>query len=150
MKRFRLALLALCFVLIPPASAGAIDIWHSNTFWINRGICAYVFALDGQDMQFEDPPGMGDVTLEIVLLDKDLEEIEDPLAVRLDGPLADCEATRYRQFTLEGDCNAETFGISKATGVIDGELVDLLDTGKITPRKFEPVKIILPDKYSEK
>lgn len=149
MNRFRLALFAFCFALILPTSARAIDIWHSNIFWINRGICAYHFALDGQDMQNQNPPGVSNIVLEIVLLDEELEEIEAPHTVQLDGILADSEATRYMQFALEGDCAAETFGISKALGVIDGRPVDLLEAHKITPRNFESLKIILPPKYSE-
>ena len=149
MRCLVITVIAVCFALALPSTGNAIDIWHSNTVWAGQGMCAFTFTLDGQDVQMETPSGVNDLTLEIMLLNEDRKELGSPVTVRLEQPFADSEATRYAQFFIEGDCGAETFGISKATGIIGGRQQDLLETRQITPVKFEPKGIILPAEYSE-
>lgn len=151
MRRLTAIMLTACFIVVLPTASHAIDIWHSNTLWLNQGICAFTFTLDGQSILFDAPSGGGvsDLDLEIMLLDEDLYDLGSSLIIKLTQPLAESDATRYAQFVVEGDCNAGTFGISKAIGMIGGKQRDLLETRQITPRKFEPKDIILPVEYSE-
>jgi hypothetical protein len=138
-----------CFALALPSTSKALDIWHSNTVWAGQGMCAFTFTVDGQDMQAEAPAGVSNLTLEIVPLNEGLKELGSPVTIRLTETFADSTATRYEQFFIEGDCDAETFGISKATGIIGGRERDLLESRQLTPRKFEPKDLILPAKYAE-
>ena len=151
MRHLTAILLMVCFTVALPSASHAIDLWHSNTLWLNQGMCAFTFTLDGQSILFDASTdgGVRDLTLEIMLLDEDRDELGSPQTIRLSEPFADSEATRYAQFVIEGDCSAETFGIAKAAGIIGGKQRDLLEIRQLTPTKFEPKGIILPAKYSE-
>ena len=151
MKSLKTLVLAVCLAVALPTASHAIDLWHSNTLWYNGGMCGFSFTLDGQDIVFDVSAGGGlsGLILEIVLLDENLDELGPPQEIRLAEPFADSDATRYAQFVVEGDCSAEVFGIGKATGIIGGKTLDLLEARQITPTTFESKSIVLPAKYGE-
>ena len=132
--------IGVAFLLMVFASnAPAIEIWHSNTTWAGQGMCAYEFTVDAQGGH----GGIENFTVDITLLDGSGKPLGDEITADLNGPLGDSNATRYGQFLVEGDCEAKSLRIKKATGTVSGKPVDFVKEKQLAPRKFKPLPIAI-------
>lgn len=130
-------------------NAHAIDIWHSDTVWVNQGMCAATFTLDGGG---SDGSGQGIGSLEIAvdvlgksgkLLQKDTLEIE---------PFSDSDATRYQTAHLVGENYCEdnlTINITRITETVNGKK-RVLPLSEWSSRDFKPFNIKIAGKSPTK
>ncbi len=121
------------------SGASAIEIRHSNTTWAGQGMCVYEFTVDAQGSQ----GGIENFSVDISLLDGSGKPLGDEKTADLDGILGDSNATRYGQLFVEGDCEAKSLRINKATGSISGKPVDFVKEKQLAPRKFKPLPIAI-------
>jgi hypothetical protein len=136
MKSFSKALLAGSIVLSAPAFA--VDIWQSNSFGPQQGICSAIFSFDslgGKEVL--------DMKVSIVGVNKAGKKVTSGV---LEVPkLGVTPVDRFTTAALETNelCGSDnlTMVVEKATGTIEGKKVDLLKSKMLSARIFKPVKI---------
>lgn len=118
------------------ASVSAIEVWHSSTVWVNRGMCSAAFTFDAADGPFK--------RLRILMQAVDKRgqvQAQDTLAI---AALGEDNASRYATAFFEGEalCDPDlSIRILKATAVVDGRSVDLIKTRALSARVFKPYAI---------
>ncbi|MDR1084619.1 MAG: hypothetical protein LBP22_07085 [Deltaproteobacteria bacterium] len=112
---------------------GSLEIWNSNSVFVNQGMFAYQFTVDTQGMNLSGTEGMTNLTVETNF--GRIEFLKDPEGGVFNGS----EATRYGTGILESDSVDDSIAITKVTAQINGKAVDL--TKNISVRDFQPLKI---------
>lgn len=138
------ALLAGLSTLSLPSWA-VIDIWHSNTVWVNQGMCAATFTLDGGGSDGRGR-GIGRLEIAVDVLDKSGKRLEsDTLEVE---PFSDSEATRYQTAHLVGENYCEgnlIINITRVTETMSGKK-RVLPLSELGSRDFTPFTVNIAGK----
>lgn len=130
--------LVLAILATASVPAAALEVWHSSTVWVNRGMCSAAFTFDAGDGPFK--------RLRVVMqaLDKrDRVVAQDTLEI---DSLGESNADRYASAFFEGEalCDLDlSIRILKATALVDGGTIDLIKSRTLSVRDFKPYPIRL-------
>lgn len=130
----RLLLATVFYILILPAQAWPIDVWNSQLGWA-QGYSSFELTFDAQDLT--SPSGIEDMTLKLDMYDATGKRV-DAMTISLE-PFGDSSATRFSKIFVETKEDVATIVIWKATGMIDYEEIDLLETNRLYARE-SPLK----------
>ena len=141
MNKFCMLFCTVFFLCAVPASGQAVEIWHSDSFFGGQGTCVHTFNLDALDSVMAEDGGVADLQLTIALLDKAGNDI-DVVEARVEGVIGDSPSNRYGGIAIYDQCEDNAaFAIKKATGIIGGNVVDLIQSEKISMRHFVSLPI---------
>ncbi len=129
---------ALCAIGFLTQSASALTIRNTSLEFANHGMCSAAFDLEGGLDE------LADVRIYYQALNEDKEVVDS--GVFLIDSFGNNTASRFERVYLENEplCYERlVLRISKATAVIDGEIVDLLRTGDLQLKEFVPMTIII-------
>lgn len=123
------------------ANANALLFWHSDTVYINGGMCSASFTFDSGGFN-----EYHDLVVQVV----GINPSGTPLltgALHIDS-FGTSNATRYATAFLEDEeaCESELkIHVTKATAQVNGEYLNLLEEGLLRARPFKPYEIFVPE-----
>lgn len=129
----------LVLLIISKNAYAGIEFWNSNLTWAGQGQCSATFTFDSGYENIQK------LNIDFNLVDKSGNIIADD-TIALDA-FGQSSAERYEQIYVESEeiCDSTLrIIVTKATAIIDGAMVDLIKSKRISAREFKPFEIRLP------
>ncbi|WP_269902076.1 IrmA family protein [Paenalcaligenes faecalis] len=139
-RRITKTLSAACAMVALSGQAYGLDIWHSNTVGLSRGICAASFTLDsggawGDHIQ--------NLRIALAAVDTKTNSPVAQVVLEVDDFGRD-NASRYKTVYWENELVCEEnvrLVITEADAIVAGQARDLLADGYLNIREFVPYRI---------